>query len=192
MDPLKKYYFEQVQKWNENLDVIFDKESEYNVAIIKKYKIILDELKDQLRLYFYTNNYVIIEQPSFMEAKFKNGLLLVRVEFPEIFPYSQYKFRLSIVEDSRREFMIYIIPNINQLYIPKMSNIRNRPKDSIQLNKSISNLENEFIFLDDKIKEINQITFHYCYHSSQKRQNKIEELKNYNDFLTILIKLLSN
>ena len=30
MDPLKKYYFEQVQKWNENLDVILDKESEYN------------------------------------------------------------------------------------------------------------------------------------------------------------------
>ena len=192
MDPLKKYYFEQVQKWNENLDVILDKESEYNVAIIKKYKLILDELKDQLRLYFYTNNYVIIEQPSFIEAKFENGLLLVRVEFPEVFPDSQYKFRLSIVEDSRREFMIYICPNINQLYIPKMSNIRNRPKDSIQLNKSISNLENEFIFLDDKIKEINQITFHYCYHSSQKRQNGTEELKNYNDFLTILIKLLSN
>jgi len=192
MDPLKKYYFEQVQKWNENLNVILDKESEYNAAIIKKYKIILDELKDQLRLYFYTNNYVIIEQPSFMEAKFENGLLLVRVEFPEVFPDSQYKIRLSIVEDSRREFMIYICPNINQLYIPKMSNIRNRPKDSIQLNKSISNLENEFIFLDDKIKEINQITFHYCYHSSQKRQNEIEELKIYNDFLTILIKLLSN
>ena len=192
MDSQKKHYFKQLQKWNENLEIILEKENEYSAALKKKYQNVLDELKNQLRLYFNSNNFFVIEKSSFIEAKFGDGLLLIRVEFPEVSADIHYKFRLSIVEESRREFIIYIIPDSNGLYIPKLSNIRYRPQDSKQLNNSIGIMENEFFFLNDKIKEINLFTFYYCYHSAQKKQDRIEDLKNFDDFLTILIRLLSN
>lgn len=192
MDLQKKQYFERVNKWDENLDVILDKECEYNVALQEKYQIALDELKNQLRLYFYSNNFSLIEKPSFFEATFGNGLMLIRVEFPEVAPDIHYKFKLIIVEESRREFFIYIMSNSTIMYIPKISKIRNRPKDSTQLDKSIRHLESEFIFLNDKITEINRFTFHYCFHSAQIKHDKIEDLKIFDDFLTILDNLLSN
>ena len=48
MNSYKKLYFERLQTWKENLEIILEKESEYNQALTDKYRDELKELKNQL------------------------------------------------------------------------------------------------------------------------------------------------
>jgi hypothetical protein len=192
MNSQKKNYLNLKLQFDENLSVIWQKESDYRESLKRKFSRIVEQVKDEFRIYCSSHNFQLIQKTSFMEAKFGEHLLLIRIDFPDILVSEYYSFQLSIVEDTRREFIIYIIPEIEDVYIPRFSKIHYTPKDSLQLKNSIKNLEKEFIFLDEKQKEFEYARFYFCSRDSHSNPKEITNLERFNNFITILNQRLSN
>ena len=192
MTPQKKNYLDLKLQFDENLSVIWQKESDYRESLKRKFAKIVEQVKDEFRIYCSSHNFQLIQKSSFMEAKFGEHLLLIRIDFPDILVSEYYSFQLSIVEDTRREFIIYIIPQVDNIYIPKFSKIHYSPKDAQQLKNSIKILEQEFLFLDEKQKEFENTTFYFSFQDSRVNKREISNLDRFVDFITILNKRLSN
>ncbi len=193
MDNLKKKYYEGLKKWEENLDVILRKEEEYKSLLVRRYEDSINNVKEELKKYSYENGFQIVEKNNFIESKFGDNYFSIRVHFNDIFPNDRYSFGLTIIEETRREFIIYLAPSV-KLYIPKLSKSINRPrpKNEIETKKYIELLQDEYLFIDEKNNELKTITFILCYHNVNYKLSDINELESFSTFTSILKKLINN
>jgi len=194
MDNHKKIFYDDLKQWDENLEIIWDKEENYKKMLIERYKDSITKAREDFKEYSKENGFQIVEKINFIKSTYGDNYLSIRVQFYDIFPDVKYCFDLTIIENTRREFIINIIPLVDDLYTPKLSNTidRPRPKNDYEIKKCIKDLQEEYLFLDKKYEELKETPFYFCYHSGQRNSPDIKELKSYSDFLLILKLLLSN
>jgi hypothetical protein len=194
MDNYKKKYFDSKKNWKENLEVLWEEEESYKLLLVEKYTAYINQIKKDLIQYAKENNFEIVERNNFIEARYGDNDIIIRLNFHDIFPTDKYSFELIITEKIPREFVVLVVPSLNDLFIPKRSVSINRPKpeNDIEAKRYTKELENEFINISNKKDLLKNISFNLYYHSSQHTPDNIKELKPHKYFIKILKELLSN
>lgn len=195
IDP-KRNYFNSLEMYKENLDVIWRKEEEYKILLIKRYDDFIKKIKIDFRKYCKQNNYKTIEKKSFIEAKYGDNYIVIRIDFNEVYPAEKYELNLSIIEvqKPRREYHIIVRPVDENLYIPKRSITvtRPNPQNDVEAKVFIKSIEEEFLKLDEKIKELKEISFILNCKGAKYSPPEDEKLTIYYDFVSVLKYLLYN
>jgi hypothetical protein len=194
MDNQKKLFYDSLKQWDENLEIIWDKEEEYKKLLVDSYKVYITNAREEFKQYSKENSFQIFEKSNFIKSTYGDNYFSIRVQFYDIIPDVKYSFDLAIVESNRREFIIYIIPLVNDIYIPKLSNTLNRPRpqNDHEIKKCIKDLQEEYLFLDKQNEELKKAIFEFRYHSAERNSPNLAELESNSDFLSILKKLLKN
>lgn len=196
MNNPQKKYFNSLEMYYENLDVLWNKEEEYKILLVKRFEDYIEKIKKDFKRYCKQNNYKIIVRNSFIEAKYGDNYLVIRIDFNEVYPAEKHELNLAIVEvhKPRREYHVTIRPKVDELYIPKRSITVTRPKpqNDVQAKEFIKSIGENILILDDKIQELKQISFILNCHDAKYSPSKDEKLKIYNDFISILENLFNN
>lgn len=187
----KKEFYDKFALWNKNKDLIIEKEAEYKKNLAGIYSKYLEDAKMDFRKYSKENDLLIVERQNFIEAKLEVVPLNYRISFdtPKIDRF--YLFHFAITEGNRREFNIYIRPNIDDLYLPSLlsSTFRPKPKNNDEVKEEIKKLDKEFIFLDEQIIKLDNITCLFSFTNHSNAIPSINELKTYFSFYQILKEL---
>ena len=154
----------------------------------------MEKVKDDFVIYSNENGYLITKRTKFVEAEYGDNYLKIRIEFELPNLSEKYNFKLVVIEENRREFVVNLNPDCGDLYIPQIlqSAFRPKPQNQIELDKFNKDLENEFIFLDQKIIELTRVKFTLSYHNASHSPEKNEKLTTYEVIIPILQNLLSS
>src|SRR3989304_969921 len=121
MNSSEMNFYDNLNIYEENLNEIWKKEEEYRNLLVNRYEQTIEKLKGDLRRYSAQNNYTITEKNSFIEARYGNNYVVIRIDFNDVHPTNNYVLNLSIVEvqKTRREYNVIIRSMVENLYIPK-------------------------------------------------------------------------
>lgn len=197
-------FYNNLKTYDENLNEIWKKEEEYKSLLVERYEESIDKLKADFRIYSDQNNYNVVEKNNFMEARYGDGYIVIRIDFNEVHPTNNYIVNLAIVETpkARREYNVIIRPMDENLYIPKRSITINRPrpKSNTEAKALIKSLGEEYLMLDEKMKRLKEISFKLNCHDAKFTPQEHEKFTPqedeiftlYEDFISILENLLNN
>ncbi len=193
MDTHKKNFFDSRKNYDDRLEVLKQKEEEYIKLLNERYNESIKKVKDDFEKYSSEHGYLLTKRTKFIEAEYGDNYLKIRIEFEQPTLAKKYFFKLVIIEESRREFLVYFIPDCNDLYFPQplKSAFRPKPKNQFELERFNKDLENEFLFLDNKIKELTKITLTLSYHNANYTPSEKEKLATYDGIISILDKLIN-
>ena len=194
MDIHQKKLSAEIDKWNNNLDVLFEVETEYRSKLVEKYRNKIVETKSDFITYGHEHKYKIVEKNNFIEIEYGSKFVVLRVSFTDPTPSEYYKFDFSLKEVIRREYFVYIIPEQNNFRIPKLSEsiLHPQPANIEEAKHGIKSIAEEILKLQEKINDIDKIVFKYACHNEQKKYNEIEELRRFDNFSSIVEYLIKN
>ncbi len=194
MDIHQKKLSAEIDKWNNNLNVLFELEAEYRGKLVEKYRNKIVETKSDFMTYGNEHQYKIVAKNNFIEIEYGSRFVVLRISFSDPTPSEFYKFEFILKEENRREYFVYIIPEQNDFRVPKLYESIQRPKPtSIEEAKyGIKSITEEILKLQEKINDIDKIVFKYACHNEQKKSNEIKQLSRYDNFSSIIAYLIKN
>lgn len=188
-----KEFFDSKVLWEQTRDILFEDEEKYRKQLISKYEGSIIKIKDEVKTYCKENNLTVIIRKNFIEAKYINDYLKIRIDFTDIHLVERYLFNLRIVEGNRREYFIIIKPNITNLDIPKRSVSVHHPtpKNLYESKKFTKSITEEILSIQEKKENLSKVEFVFCYYRAENENPDENKLKHYKNFTQILTSLLS-
>lgn len=193
MERKKITFFNKKENYQARLEVFWEKEQEYRNLLVERYQHELDRIIKEFEDYVTTLGYTLKKGKKFIEVKYGDNYQVIRIDLNEIYPSEKYLFNLAIVEEARREYIISILPVVDNLHIPKQSNslFRPKPRSESEIEKFNKDLERDYLFLDEKIKELKKMIFKLVCHDVNHQSSKSDEFEKFDHLEQILKKLTS-
>lgn len=189
-------FYKNYSDYEEYLSGIWKKEEEFRSLLIERYEESVDKLKADFRRFAEKYTYEIIEKNNFMEARYRDNYIVIRIDFNEIYPVEKHELNLSIMklQKPRKEYHIVIQPSSEIIYIPKRSTTINRPNpQNVDETKTyIGKIAEEIYALDEKLNELKEILFVFSCKDANYSPQKGEKLYIYDNLMSILESKLNN
>ncbi len=196
METHKEQFFNSLDIYNQNLDVLWSKEEEYKLLLIEQFESFLEKIKNEFLKYLRDKNYTVLSMEKFLHAVYGENFIALRLDFNEVFPTEKHQLNLAIMEVNkpRREYIITVQPNISDLYIPKRSVTISRPKPTnvVQAKEFIKSIEDEFVLLSERSAELRQMSFVLNCQDARSFTQSDGEMIIYSDFISIFKNLTAS
>lgn len=170
-------------RWNENNDVRLEYESKlrdkFGARLKYYYELALNDFKE-----FFTNmGFNFFETTRFLEASIND--LKYQLSKGEPKPIKHYDFQIAELDDIRKIYTIVIQPE-SEIYYPRLNKLRERPQSVDMLKMDINRIEDEILWLEERIKSMDSTTFIYSYYIGDVKKLDYSTLKKYDSFKAIL------